>query len=219
MEAWVRRLVIVEDDALMRSLLTQLLGERTFDVKAAGSVSDAVRLLEDFDPDVVLIDIDLGPGPSGSDLSYRVARRHPHVAVVFLTRHPDARSAGIDESSLPPHYAFLRKDLIDDVSALDAALEAALREAPGVPRHDRQGSPLSRLTDDQFHVLRMVAEGWTNASIATARGTSERSVERLLHAAFDALRLPDSGDVNRRVDAVRMFITYAGVPPRRPAPT
>ena len=177
MEAWVRRLVIVEDDALMRSLLTQLLGERTFDVKAAGSVSDAVRLLEDFDPDVVLI------------------------------------------GEIPPHYAFLRKDLIDDVSALDAALEAALREAPGVPRHDRQGSPLSRLTDDQFHVLRMVAEGWTNASIATARGTSERSVERLLHAAFDALRLPDSGDVNRRVDAVRMFITYAGVPPRRPAPT
>lgn len=202
----------------MRALLSELLAERSFQVATASTVEDAVRQLEEFDPDVVLIDIDLGPGPSGSDLAFVVTRNHPDVAVVFLTKHPDARTAGISLEELPQHSAFLRKDLIDDVSALDAALEGALRETPGVPRHDQAGSPLSRLTDDQLAVLRMVAEGWTNSAIAAARGTSERSVERLLQASFESLELPDNGDVNRRVDAVRMFIRHAGVPSRNHTP-
>lgn len=218
MATWVRRLLIVEDDPLMRALLAELLADRSFEVAAAAAVDAAVHQLEDFDPDVVLIDIDLGPGPSGSDLAFLVAHKYPQVALVFLTKHPDARTAGIPLDALPEHYAFLRKDLIDDVSALDAALEGALREMPELPRHDQAGSPLSRLTDDQFSVLRMVAEGWTNSAIAAARGTSERSVERLLQASFETLGLPESGEINRRVDAVRIFITHAGVPSRKPTP-
>ncbi len=198
----------------MRSLLAELLGERGYEVAVASNVTQAVALLADFDPDAVLLDIELGAGPGGVDVAHLVAQKYPHVAIVFLTRHPDARTAGISKAALPVHYAFLRKDLIDDVESLNAALESALHETPGLPRHDRAGSPLTRLTDDQFNVLRMVSEGWTNAAIAAARGTSERSVERLLRASFDALELPDSGDVNRRVDAVRVFISYAGIPPR-----
>lgn len=198
----------------MRGLLSELLRERGYEVASAATVSEAVTSLEVFDPDAVLLDIELGAGPGGVDVAHLIAQKYPQIAIVFLTRHPDARTAGVTDDALPVHYAFLRKDRIHDVQALNAALESALRETPGLPRHDREGSPLTRLTDDQFAVLRMVSEGRTNSAIASSRGTSERSVERLLRAAFDALGLPESDDVNRRVEAVRVFITHAGVPPR-----
>lgn len=200
----------------MRGLLEEVLRERGFAVATAGSAADAARLLTEFDPDAALIDIDLGSGPNGIDVAHVIADRFPHVAVVFLTRKADARAAGLTKDSLPLNYAFLRKDLITGLTELDTALEAALRDLPSLPRHDQAGSNLRGLTNDQWDVLRMVAEGWTNAAIAETRGTSERSVERLLRGVFQTLGLTESSEVNRRVEAVRIFVAHAGVPSRRP---
>ena len=71
-------------------------------------------------------------------------------------------------------------------------------------RHDlAPDRPLAALTTRQLEVLRMAAQGLTNAAIAQARGSSERSVELLLHAVFEALEIETSGAISPRVEAIR----------------
>jgi DNA-binding NarL/FixJ family response regulator len=71
------------------------------------------------------------------------------------------------------------------------------------------------LTGKQVDVLRMAAQGLTNAAISRERGTSERSVEMLMHSVFQTLGIAASGDVNPRVEAVRQYIDVAGLPVRQ----
>lgn len=208
-----RRVIVVEDDALTASLLAAALTAAGFGVATALDVERAIALVDSFDPDAALIDIDLGRGPSGIDLAHVLATTAPHIALLFLTRYPDARAAGVDQSRLPAQCGFLRKDRVSDSDYLLAAVESVLGDRPRDVRHDLAGdSPLAGLTEQQFEVLRMAASAMTNGAIARARGTTERTVERLLAAAFDTLGVSQHPDTNPRVEAIRRFVAVAGLP-------
>ena len=210
-----RRLLLVEDEAFVAALLAGLLEQSGFEVRTAPDVLVARRLVNQFDPDVALIDIGLGPGPTGLDLAHFLDREHPDIALVFLTRHPDRRSAGLAAPDVPKRAGFLRKDLIGDPDVLMDAIEAVLRDNPREHRHDRRADrPLTGLTPRQLEVLRLASMGLTNAAIARERGTSERAVELLLQSAWRALGVPDDPDVNRRVEGARRYIASAGMPDR-----
>jgi len=73
-------------------------------------------------------------------------------------------------------------------------------------------SPLSALSDAQLTVLRLLAEGWSNAEIAQRRSITLRSTERLVSRTFTTLGLGDDSSVNARVAAVRMYVRVFGVP-------
>jgi DNA-binding NarL/FixJ family response regulator len=141
---------------------------------------------------------------------------HSDVALIFLTRHPDHRTAGIDVDDIPARAGYLRKDLVGDLRALTSAIDAVLRERPSEHRHDRSmpDHPLRALTSRQIEALRLAALGLSNAAIARARGTSERAVEKTLQAALQTLGVPDDPDLNRRVEGIRRFIATAGLPAR-----
>lgn len=210
-----RRLLLVEDEAFVASLLAESLGHAGFDVRTAPDVLTARRLVEEFDPDVALLDIGLGPGPTGLDLAHLLDREHPDIALVFLTRHPDRRSAGLAAADVPERAGFLRKDMVGDPEALIDAIEAVLRDNPREHRHDRhEDRPLRELTARQLEVLRLAALGLTNAAIARERGTSERAVELLLQSALRALDVPNDPDLNRRVEGVRHYVAAVGLPER-----
>jgi DNA-binding NarL/FixJ family response regulator len=171
--------------------------------------------VKSFDPDVALLDISLGEGPSGLDLAHVLHASRPDIALIFLTKHPDRRTAGLDGADVPPGCGFLRKDMVTDTGYLLEAIEAVLTNRPGMVRHDlAPDRPLATLTTKQVDVLRMVAQGLTNAAIARERHTSERSVEMLLHSVFGTLGIPTTGDVNPRVEAIRCYISAAGMPGR-----
>jgi DNA-binding NarL/FixJ family response regulator len=231
MEDVRRRVLLVEDEPLLASLMGQVLLDSGLDVRVCASETEGRRALRDFDPDAALIDVHLGTGPSGLYLAHALSRSHPHVGILLLSRYEDLAAAGLDTWELPEGSAFLRKDQVSDRSALLAVLDGVLRGRPVVPgagaRADAgaaggggDGGTLDALTRTQLAVLRLAALGLTNSAIADRRGTSERSVERLLHAVYETLDIPLDGVTNARVEAVRRFVAAAGLPAeRRPAGT
>lgn len=217
---WTRRALIVEDEPLIATLLSEVLNQAGFSVRSAADVRQAKALIHAFDPDVAILDITLGDGPTGVDLAYVVHQDSPHIGILFLTQHPDPRTAGVDSAALPPNCGFVRKSMISDTDYLINAVESVLADNPSSYRSDLQSDrPLSGLTKAQLDVLRMASLGMTNSAIARDRQTTERSVERILASVFTALEIPTSPDVNPRVEAVRRYIAAAGIPThRRPTP-
>ena len=220
MQEWPRRLLVVEDEPMVASLLSDVLRSAGFDVLTVTNVVDARVQAEEFDPDAALIDINLGEGPNGLQLAHMLHRTRPDIALVILTKHPDPRTVGADPRDLPPGCGYLRKDMVTDTAYLLESINAVLTDQSRDVRHDLSGQrPLADLTPKQLDALRMAAMGMSNSAIARERGTSERNVEALLQNAFAALGIVSSPDVNPRVEAVCRYIAAAGLPSRTKAPS
>ncbi len=210
-----RRALVVEDDAFTASLIADVLRAQNFEVATAGDVVTALSEVRLFDPDLALLDISLGPGPSGLDLAFLLHRQRPDIALLFLTRHPDQRTAGISLKDIPPNAGFLRKDMVRDVDYLLASIDSVLADRPQEVRHNEDpAKPLGALDLKHLDVLRLVAMGYTNDHIAQMKEVNVSTVERWMAEVFKSLAIPSSGPVNPRVEAVRRFIAAAGIPER-----
>jgi DNA-binding NarL/FixJ family response regulator len=209
---WKRRIVLVEDEVLLASLLHDALSQQGFEVFIGHDALEARTLVESADPDAALIDINLGAGPSGLQLGQWLHRTHPQVALIFLSRHVDPRLGGADQWEVPPHATFLSKDRMTNTSVLVDSIEIAMRQIHPVARHDLEvNGQLTRLTAIQNEILRLAAQGLTNSAIAAKRGTSERTVEQRLQAVYETLGIEISPDINPRVQAIKMFIEAGGL--------
>lgn len=213
-DAFVRRLLVVEDQALMRDLLAGVLEERGFVVAAAANAAEATRVASRFDPDGAILDVDLGDGPDGIALAHGLLRRLPHLAVVFLTDAADPRVAAAGPLPDGSSVAYLGKARITDLERLIAAVEATLTDATSARYRDDElpGRPLAALSRTQIEVLGLAAAGLANIAIAELRGTSERSVERVLASAYAALGVDPSPRTNQRVAAVARYLAAGGRP-------
>ncbi len=210
---WRRRLLLVEDELLLASLMLEVLRAAGFEVEHAKDAVEARALLDDLDPDAALVDVHLGSGPSGLHLGHVIARTHPHVGVLLLSRFADLSAAGLDGFELPPGSAFIPKDRIVDTDVLISSIDAVLAGRPTPAAADTDPGVLEMLTRSQLSVLRHAAAGLSNAAIADRRGTSERSVEQHLQAVYVTLGIELQADLNPRVEAVRRYVEVAGLPP------
>jgi DNA-binding NarL/FixJ family response regulator len=184
-----------------------------FVVEATDSAATARKIADDFDPDVALLDIELGNGPTGIDLALILRKEQPEIALVFLTHIPEPRVVGIDNRKIPKNAAYLAKDRITDPTMLSDAIDAALRGKAGRDfRDDKRDYPLAELSRSQLAVLQMVALGMSNTQIAKERDTTVRAVENLVKRAFEAAGIDTEAGGNPRVNAAREYIRIAGLP-------
>ena len=212
---WLRRVLLVDDDPLMTSLLRDVLEQKGFEVNAASSVADARDALVAFDPDIALIDLELGGGPSGVDMAHLIHTQHPGVVIIILTRYPDLATAGFPDATLPPGAGFIRKDLVEDPDQIVAAIDAVVAERTDEVRHDRDGArAFEVLTPAQLEVLTLMSQGFDNDAIATRRGCSVSSVANLIAEIYKRLGIDPRGELNPRVEAVRQFAQVSGLPER-----
>ena len=210
-----RRVLVVEDEGFTSALVCAALRGGGFEVRAAASAAEARREVSDFDPDAALIDLNLGSGPSGVDLAHILHSQHPGTALLLLTKIPDLRAAGYTEADLPATCGFIRKEAVTDAGLLVQAVESALADRVQRMRGQLdQASPLAALTQTQFAVLRLVAQGYTTPRIAEIRGTTTSAVEKVLGSIYDALHIPKDDGISRRSESMRIFVEYAGLPPR-----
>lgn len=186
--------LVVEDSDFTRMLLTTAvtsLGHTCLDVATA---NDGVRRAREHEPDVALIDLDLGTGPSGADLARALRTAHPRIGLAILTSYEDPRLLG-NLPTFPPGTLYMTKGHLADLDSL----EALITECASHPTDDRPRAPRVDLSDSQLEVMRLVAQGHSNADIAKELWLSVSAVEKSIHRLSDQLGLPQVPAANKRV--------------------
>jgi DNA-binding NarL/FixJ family response regulator len=210
--AGVLRIVVADDDALLREGLASLLQEAGH--RVVGRARDAPDLLlkvRSYVPDIAIVDVRMPPGNADDGLlaAAAIRREHSSVSVLVLSQHVEPtymlELVGDDASGV----GYLLKDRVRDVAHF---VEAVERVAAGGTAFDpavvnslvggRRSSLLDELTDREREVLTLLAEGRSNRAIAKQMFLSPRAIERHVQAIFVKLRLRDTEDDNRRVLAV-----------------
>jgi DNA-binding NarL/FixJ family response regulator len=171
--------------------------------------------MKSFDPDAVLVDIDLGDGPNGIEFVQFVNKSRPEVAQILLSRFGDTVSAGARDARIPDGVAYLRKSVIQSTQGLVEAIREAIRGHTKDLRHDKRDKGLlQKLTKSQREILQMMAQGLSNKEIASRRNVSVSSVEQLVTGVLKAFNLTNDDKVVPRVEAIRIFVAESGLPKR-----
>jgi DNA-binding NarL/FixJ family response regulator len=210
------RVVIAEDQALLREGLSRLFESGGHDVVAAVDNADRLRAgVAEHAPDLAVVDIRMPP--TFKDEGIRAARwirdAHPDVGVLVLSQHVE--SAGAMDLVTTGGFGYLLKDRVLNV---DDFLEAAQRVASGGSALDPhvvaslvggESDALGALTDREREVLGLMAEGLTNSAIARRLVLTERTVEGHVRSVLMKLDLPEGEGAHRRVLAVITYLRSA----------
>jgi DNA-binding NarL/FixJ family response regulator len=214
------RVVIVEDHFVTREGLRRLLDEQPQIevVGCAGDPDDAMALVERLRPDVVVTDIRMPPTNTteGIELAHAIRAILPNCGVVVLSQHDDEEYIWSLFDQGVAGYAYLHKLRVSDaeqlvravqeVAAGGSVLDPAIVQRLLAVRAGKPGSPLAQLTDGELLVLRLMAEGYSNAGIAAETHLATGTVEKRIAAVFMKLGLTDREDINRRVQAVLLYL-------------
>jgi len=211
------KVAIAEDSAVLRDGLVQLLVDRGFEITDA--VADAELMNAAIDrqlPDVAVVDIRMPPTytDEGLRLAIDLRRRHPGLAILLFSQYVETRYAAELLAGDASGIGYLLKDRVADVSDF---VEALVRVASGGTALDpevvtqlmgasRRTDSLSALTAREREVLSLMAEGRSNAAIASTLVISEGAVEKHVANIFAKLDLPVSQADHRRVLAVLRFL-------------
>lgn len=209
-----RLVVIVDDDAFIRSLLASHLENAGFQVVVADNFPNGIRAIQSVDPDAVILDLDLGPGPGGLDIAERITKASDEAAIVFLTSLSDPRFSKSNINRIHPKAAYLNKHMIGDANLVVEALEAALTDkSVNKFRHDLDPDrPLGHLSKLQIQVLALIAEGKTNHQIAKIRGRSLAATSSAVTRTLKALDIDPDAEINARVAAAHKYMSMVAAP-------
>jgi DNA-binding NarL/FixJ family response regulator len=203
------RILVVDDDAFVRTTLSaSFLSYRIQVVAAVGSASEALDALSSGDIEVAVLDLDLGPGPSGIDIAYSLRRAKPDLGLVLLTSYSDPRIADPSSLPMPKGCRFVTKTNLGDFKILVAAVLGARMQPLSAPH--TTGEYEFQLTDTQLGVLKLVAEGLSNSEIALVRNVSVKAIDGIIAKIYLELNLEKSSRTNQRVQMVRAFFALTG---------
>lgn len=203
--------ILVEDDNLLRSaLVTALRGQGIMVIGDFPTAEGVLEFASASRPDVALLDLDLGPGPTGIDVARALRDVVPTIGLVILTTYTDPRLKTAESLSLPRGAAYLNKNDAHDVGTVAIALARAHQDPLTLRSRAQQPTPMD-LTHAQIAVLQMVSEGLTNAQIAVRRGVTINAVEQMLAKMYQRLDVPESAGSNQRVQLVRAYLKGAGL--------
>jgi DNA-binding NarL/FixJ family response regulator len=199
------RVLLVEDEDFTRTMVSEMLSASGINVLPIASVAEALKLMEDFDPHVVLTDLDLGHGPDGADLLTKVAEDRPWTGMVIMTAHASPELAINDVSRIPEQAGYIVKSELNSIHSLVSIIQESIIMPGNFNGSDNVGEEKVTITSSQAEILRMIADGLSNTAIAEARGITLRAAEALIQRTFAALGVNGDSSINARVAAVRMW--------------
>jgi DNA-binding NarL/FixJ family response regulator len=210
------RIVVADDDVLLREGLSSLLERSGFEVVGqAGDGSGLLRLVRELAPDLAIVDIRMPPTNSteGLEAAREIREESPDVGILVLSAHAEVDHA-MELLAGGERIGYLLKTRVTDVDDLIENLErivaggsvvdpALVQELVAARRTD---DPLDVLTPREREVLELMAEGRSNAGIGRLLWVTEGTVEKHVHSILAKLSLPETGDDHRRVLAVLTFL-------------
>jgi DNA-binding NarL/FixJ family response regulator len=205
MKPKVIKVMLVEDEEFTRNMVGEMLTTSGVTVTSVASVAQALATIDDFDPHVVLTDLDLGHGPDGADLLLKVFKERPWTGMVIMTAHASPELAISDSSRIPDPTVYIVKSEIKSIANLLLAIEESIEKTGKFQTNFVASGEKITVTASQAEILRMIADGLSNASIAKERNITLRAAEALIQRTFQALGVNGDPSVNPRVVAVRMW--------------
>ena len=205
MKPKVIKVMLVEDEEFTRNMVGEMLTTSGVTVTSVASVSQALATIDTFDPHVVLTDLDLGHGPDGADLLLKVFKDRPWTGMVIMTAHASPELAISDSSRIPDPTVYIVKSEIKSIANLLLAIEESIEKTGKFQTNFVASGEKITVTASQAEILRMIADGLSNASIAKERDITLRAAEALIQRTFQALGVNGDPSVNPRVVAVRMW--------------
>jgi DNA-binding NarL/FixJ family response regulator len=210
------RVVLADDDILLREGLASLLDRSGFEVAGqAGDAAELIELVRRERPDLAVVDIRMPPefSTEGLAAAQHIRRHYPQTAVVVLSAHVEVEHA-LDLLAKGDRTGYLLKSRVTDVTEFVQTLQRVIRGGSAVDpalvqelvAARRPDNPLDELTGREREVLALMAEGRSNAGIGQALFVTEGTVEKHVRAILMKLRLPDSAENHRRVLAVLAFL-------------
>ena len=210
------RVVLAEDDVLLREGVASLLDQAGFEVAGqAGDADGLLALVRETRPDLVVVDIRMPPTRTteGLEAAQVIRRQFPQTAILVLSAHVDVEHATeLLASGRGIGYLLKRRvadvaeflDTIDRVAKGGSVVDPALvAELVGV---QRRSDPLAALSSREREVLALMAEGRSNTGIARRLWVTEGTVEKHIRSILAKLGLPETEDDHRRVLAVLTFL-------------
>jgi DNA-binding NarL/FixJ family response regulator len=212
------RVVIAEDDVLLREGVVSVLERAGYDVVGqAGDAVEFLALVKEHRPELVVVDIRMPPlhGSEGLQAARSVREELPDTAILLLSAHVEVeqamellaggtRAGYLLKSRVANVADFLEtvRRILEGGSIVDPALVQELITAR------RRRDPLAPLTERERQVLALMAEGYSNVGIANRLCVTEGTVEKHVHSILAKLDLPETEDDHRRVLAVLTFLDH-----------
>jgi DNA-binding NarL/FixJ family response regulator len=204
--AFRTRVLVAEDEEFTLNLLREILSDANYEVIAVNTITGAIEAIKEFDPHAVVTDLNFGiNAPNGADLLNLLDAERPWIGKVILTSHASANLALPRGTELPKNVIYLVKSELGTIAALSNAVEDSIAQINDKSPRPTTESNRIAISESQGEILRMIAEGYTNAAISTQLGTSLRATEALVQRTFLALGLKSHEDFNSRILAVRMW--------------
>jgi len=211
-----KRIVLADDDTLLREGVASLLERSGFDV--VGQAPDAPRLLDlvrEHNPDLAIIDIRMPPGylTEGLDAAREIREHFPATGILVLSAHAEVEQA-MELLAVGEGAGYLLKSRVTDVaefaqtvgriaaggSVVDPALVHELVAAR------RRDDLFHQLTEREREVLALMAEGRSNAGIAHELWITEGTVEKHVRSILARMQLAETENDHRRVLAVLAYL-------------
>ena len=210
------RVIVADDDALLREGLASLLERSGFDVVGqVGNGTEALALARTEKPDLLVLDIRMPPTNTteGLDVARVIREEQPETGILVLSAHVEVEHA-MELLATGRAIGYLLKSRVTDVaefvdslqriangaSVIDPALIQELVSA------GRRKDPLAVLSPREHEVLALMAEGRSNAGVARQLWLTEGTVEKHVRSILSKLNLPETADDHRRVRAVIAFL-------------
>jgi DNA-binding NarL/FixJ family response regulator len=221
-----KRIVLADDDTLLREGIASLLHGAGFDV--VGQAQDAAQLLtlvREQRPDLAIIDIRMPPDyeTEGLAAARQIREQFPSIGILVLSAHAEVDEA-MELVATGYGVGYLLKSRVTDiadfaetvgrVAAGGAVVDPALVHELVAARH--RDDAVEQLTDRERDVLRLMAEGRSNAGIAHRLWITEGTVEKHVRSILARLQLPETEDDHRRVLAVLAYLESRLRPERAP---
>jgi DNA-binding NarL/FixJ family response regulator len=210
------RVILAEDDVLLREGLASLLERSGFEVVGqTGDGSWILPLVRDLTPDLVVVDIRMPPTHTTEGLvaAREIRAEFPETGILVLSAHAEVEHA-MELLATGHRIGYLLKSRVTDVAEFIETLERIVKGGsvmdPALVQElvtaRRRNDPLAVLSPREREVLSLMAEGRSNAGIARRLWVAEGTVEKHVRHILSKLGLPETDDDHRRVLAVVTFL-------------
>jgi DNA-binding NarL/FixJ family response regulator len=211
------RVVIAEDDALLREGLALLLRAESLDVVAtAGTPDELLAAIDTHRPDVAIVDVRMPPTHTDEGIVAAVAarRRHPELAVLVLSAYVERAFATDLLAGGTSRLGYLLKERVGRVETFLDALHRVAAGGTAIDPEviaqllaaDRTDTALARLSSREREVLALMAEGLGNTAIAERLSVTEGAIHKYIRGVFAKLELAPDDRTDRRVAAVLHYL-------------